>query len=124
MLMDALVLSILSTVGFVMTYKKLPRKVRRFLAKYGVFTDVVTFVLTYFTLGGSLTALTAGAMVAIWTSMLITIAEHPEDYLYIYDAIKVVKEQMAAAKKTLNQFGKDYRARKQQEDGNVYEANT
>lgn len=109
MLLDALVLSVLSTIGFVLTYKKLPRKVRRFLAKYGVFTDVLTFVLTYFTLGGSLTALTAGAMVAIWTSMLITIAEHPDDYLYVYDTLDAIKKQMESAKKALNTFGKEYR---------------
>lgn len=115
MLYDALVLSILSTIGFVMTYKKLPRKMRRFLAKHGVFTDVLTFVITYFTLGGSLTALTAGAMVAIWTSMLVTIAEHPEDYMYVYDFLDAVKENMSAAKVALNEFGAEYRVKKQQQ---------
>lgn len=113
MLIDALVLSILSTIGFVMTYQKLPRKMRRFLAKHGVLCDIITFVLTYFTLGGSLTALTAGAMVAIWTSMLITIVENPNDYMYVYDFMDAVNSQMAAAKKALNDFGEDYRAKKE-----------
>ncbi len=111
--MDALVLAVLSTVGFVMTYKKLPRKIRRFLAKHGVITDILTFVLTYFTLGGSLTALTAGAMVAIFTSMLITIAENPNDFMYIYDFMDAAKTQMAAAKQALDQFGEEYRKNKE-----------
>ena len=96
-----------------MTYQKLPRKVRRFLAKYGIFTDILTFVLTYFTLGGSLTALTAGALVSIWTSMLITIAEHPDDFMYVYDLIDAIKDQTSAAKKALNEFGDSYRKEKQ-----------
>ena len=113
MLIDALVLACLSTIGLVLAFKKLPRKVRRFLAKHALLTDFLTFVLTYFTLGGSLTALTAGAMVAIFTSVMLHVIENPNDYLYLWDLKKMMDEQMKNLKDTLSRLGKEYREGKE-----------
>lgn len=114
MLSDALVLAILSTIGLIMLYAKLPRKVRRFLEKHAVLTDFVTFILTYLSLGSTLTALTAGAMVAIFTSCIIHISANKEDFLYVYDFMDMVKEGMAELKKTLEDAGQGYRERKKE----------
>jgi hypothetical protein len=109
MLTDALILAVLSSMGFVMTFQKLPRKMRRFLIKHAVFTDFLTFILTYWTLGSSLTALTAGAMVAIMTSAMCYIIENPNDFLYLYDFRDLVKEKLAWLKNELNAYGETYR---------------
>ena len=109
MLSDAMVLAILSTIGLLMLFKKLPRKIRKFLEKHAVFTDFLTFILTYLTLGSTLTALTAGCMVAIFTSMLIHIQAHPDDFMYLYDAHEAMKDGLAEVKSYLSQLGADYR---------------
>lgn len=112
MLLDALVLATLSTIGFVMAWKKLPRKVRRFLARHGLLVDIITFLLTYFTLGSTLTALTAGAMVAIFTSMLLHISNNPNDFLYLYDLKNAMDEILNKTKTQLTEYGKQYREHK------------
>ncbi len=119
MLMDAFVLACLSTVGLAFTYRKLPRKTRRWLEKYGLFTDFLTAVLTYFLLGGTLTALTAGVMVGIFTSALMYILANPDDFLYIWDLKRAMEIKLQELKRDLNEFGKQYRERQQ---GMVYDA--
>jgi hypothetical protein len=117
MLTDALVLSAFSTLGFILTYQKLPKTVQRFLVRHGVFTDIVTFGLTYVTLGSSLTALTAGAMVAIFTSMLIHIAANPNDFMYLYDLRDYIKDLLNSTKARLSDYGQKYRESKQVQTG-------
>lgn len=112
MLSDALVLALLSTVGFVMTFQKLPRKVRRFMIKYALFTDFLTFILTYLTLGSTLTALTAGCMVAIFTSAMCHIIENPNDFLYLYDFKDMMIKKLTYLKNSLNSYGEKYREEK------------
>lgn len=96
-------------MGLVLLFTKLPRKVRRFLTKHAVFTDFVTFILTYYTLGGSLTALTAGAIVGVVTSALLYIHDHPEDFMYLYDLYEALKIQVKSLKESLNKYGQQYR---------------
>jgi hypothetical protein len=55
----------------------------------------------------------AGAVVGLFTSMLLHIANHPEDFLYLYDARNYIKTQLTSAKKTLNEYGKKYRTRRE-----------
>jgi hypothetical protein len=112
MLMDALVLATLSTIGFVFAWKKLPRNIRRFLQKHALLTDIITFLLTYITLGSSLTALTAGSIVAIFTSMLMHIVANPNDFLYIYDFVDLVKNTLGSMQSFLQEYGAKYRQQK------------
>lgn len=113
MLSDAFALALLTTAGAMMVYKKLPSKVKRFLEKHALMTDLVSLVLTYLLLGGTLTALAAGAMVGIFVSGLLHIANNKEDFLYLFDFIDACKAQLASLNKTLSEFGKEYRLRKE-----------
>ncbi len=112
MLSDALVLAILSTIGLMMLFAKLPRKIRKFLENHGIFTDFLTFILTYISLGSTLTALTAGAMVAIFTSIVIHVMAHKEDFMYLYDLRDAMRDGMAELKKMLEEAGLAYRKSK------------
>jgi len=89
---------------------KLPRRIRRFLLRHAVFTDFLTFILTYITLGGTLTALTAGALVGIVTSALMYIADNPDDFMYIYDFWNALRTKIQSLKTELNEYGKQYKA--------------
>jgi Ca2+/Na+ antiporter len=109
MLVDATILAILSAVGLIALFAKLPRQIRRFLLKHAVFTDFITFFLTYYTLGGTLTALTAGAIVGIITSALMYIASNPNDFLYLYDFYGFLKNKVQDLKEHLNEYGQRYR---------------
>lgn len=109
MLSDALVLAILSSIGLAMLYLKCPDKIRSFLCKHPIFTDFLTFGLTYFSLGSSLTALTAGAMVAIMTSSLMYIEEHREDFLYLFDLKNFITSNLKQLKVWLTEIGESYR---------------
>lgn len=112
MLSDALVLATLSTIGLMLLFNKLPRKIRKFLENHGIFTDFITFILTYLSLGSTLTALTAGAMVAIFTSILIHVTAHKEDFMYLYDLRDALREGMSELKKALEEAGLAYRKNK------------
>ena len=112
MIQQALTLAVLSTVGFMMIYQKLPRKVRRFLEKHSLMTDAIALLLTYAFLGGTLTALMAGSMVGILTSVLLEIANNPEDWLFVYDARDFISAQIKALRATVNAYGVEYRERK------------
>jgi hypothetical protein len=93
-------------------YKKLPRKVRRFLEKHSLLTDLATLIAVYMLLGGTLAALVAGAMCGIMVSIMLHIANNPDDFLYLYDLKDYVSEKLAELKVTLNDYGAVYRQRK------------
>ena len=120
MISDAVTLAILTTFGFMMVYKKLPRKIRKFLEKHATLTDVIALLLTYTFLGGTLTALTAGALVGIFTSCLLYVANNPDDFLYLYDLRNFMKQKLGQMKETLNNYGTEYRERKVR-SGEVFE---
>lgn len=113
MLLDAMILATLSVIGFAMVYKKLPRKLRKFLEKHALFTDTMALLLTYSLFGGTLTALIAGALVGIMTSMLLHIANNPDDFMFLYDTIEMMNEKINALKKYFNTYGKEYKAEKE-----------
>ncbi len=109
MLSSALALAIMTTAGCVIVYSKLPRKVRRIIEKYSLMTDLVTLVAVYMLLGGTLTALMAGALCGLFVSALLHIANNPDDFLYLYDLKMFLKEKLAQLKEILNEQGKHYR---------------
>lgn len=112
MISNAFALAAVSTVGFIIIYKKLPRKVRRYFEKFSLLTDLMAAVAVYALLGGTLTALMAGGFVCLFVSILLHIANNEEDFLYLYDAKDWLFEQLAVAKEALNTYGKAYRAKK------------
>ena len=108
----AFALALLTTTGCYIVYKKLPRKVRRFLEKHSLMTDIGTLIAVYMILGGTLTALMAGAMCGIFVSVLLHVANNEEDFLYLYDLRDFVRQKAAEAKLALNTYGETYRKRR------------
>lgn len=116
MLSNAVALALLTTAGFIVIYKKLPRKVRRFIEKYSLATDLFALILVYMLLGGTLTALVAGALCGLMISILLYVANNPEDFLYLYDLRDFMKDKLALAKETLNTYGEVYRSKRVKND--------
>lgn len=112
MFSDAFALALLTTTGFMFIYKKFPTRLRKFLEKHSLLTDLVAAILTYMLLGGTLTALTASAMVGILTSCLLYIAANPNDFTYLWDFIKVVKNSLKQVQTKLKEYGQQYREAK------------
>lgn len=80
MLVNAAILAGLSATGLVFVFKKLPPKVQEYLLRHPLQTEILTFLATYATLGGSLTALFAGAIVGTVTTALLHVREHRDEY--------------------------------------------
>lgn len=112
MLGDAFALALVTTTGFVIIYQKLPRRIRRFIEKYSLISDLVALILVYLLLGGTLRALMAGAICGLMVSVLLHVANHQEDFLYLYDLRDFLKTQLQAGKEALNAYGKKYRENK------------
>lgn len=115
MLSNALALAIATTIGIGVIYAKLPRKVRRVIEKYSLLTDMIALILVYILLGGTLTALMAGALCGLFTSVFLYIQQHQTDFLFLWDMSEWIKEQLAVAKQTLTEYGRMYRERREAE---------
>lgn len=112
MIGNAFALAAVSTAGFVIIYKKLPRKVRRYIEKFSLATDLLAAIAVYALLGGTLTALMAGAFVCVFVSILLHVANHKEDFLYLYDMKDFLVEQASILKAALTEYGKRYQEKK------------
>lgn len=117
MLSNALALAILTTAGCIIVYQKLPRKVRRLIEKYSLMTDLVALIAVYMLLGGTLTALVAGAMCGLFVSILLHVANNEEDYLYLYDLRDFLKEKLVEARDMASAYGRLYKEKKDPEVG-------
>jgi len=112
MIGNAFALAVVSTGGFILIYQKLPRKIRKYLEKFSLLTDLLAAIAVYALLGGTLTALMAGAMVCVFVSILLHVANHKEDFLYLYDMKDFIVEQAAVLKEALTEYGNRYREKK------------
>ena len=112
MLMNAFTLAVISMTAFGILFNKLPAKVKKFLKKHSLLTDATSLLLTYMLLGGTLTALMAAAMVGVMTSLLLYIANHEEDFLFLQDGIDMLKEVLENLRKLSQEWGAKYRAKK------------
>lgn len=109
MLGSAFSLAILTVASFSIVYHKLPRKMRKLIEKHDLIADICALLATYWFLGGTLTALMAGAIVGLITSGLLHIAKNPNDFLYIFHFKEEIKKHLKAAKESLNKYGAQYR---------------
>src|SRR5690348_707599 len=112
MMSTAVALAAMVSASMYFCYQKLPRNVRKFILKHSLFVDFLAMVVTFFLLGGTLTALIAGAIVDLMVSLMLHIANHPEDYEFLFDAMKAVKELINTAKDKLKQANESYKAKK------------
>ena len=108
----ALALAILTTTGFYLIYRKLPRKLRKFIEKHNLLTDIAALLAVYLFLGGTLMALMAGALCGIFVSILLHVANNEQDFLYLYDFRDIIKEKAAEFRDALDAYGAVYRQRR------------
>lgn len=109
MVSNAVSLAVLTTAGAVVIYNKLPRKVRRFLKKYSLLTDVFAMLAVYSVMGSTVTALFASALCGLMISVMLHIANNPDDFLYLYDLKDYIKEKLNEVKGVINEYGREYR---------------
>lgn len=114
MMANALSIAVLVTSGFILLYNKLPRNIRRFITKYSLLTDFLCMVTTYWMFGGTVTALMAGAIVDVMISALLHIANHPNDFEWLFDALKAVKDLLDKARSMLSELNNRYKSTKSQ----------
>ena len=112
MLSTAFALASLTIAGFVIVYSKLPKRLRKLIEKHSLITDLLCLIGIYFLLGGTLTALFAASICGLIISALLHVANHPNDYLYLYDMRDFIKTKLVEAKEMLNTYGQTYRNRK------------
>lgn len=79
MIANAIALSILTLIGFLIVFSKLPQWVRDFMVKHTLLTDGVAMTVTYLALGGSVTGMMSAALVGIMVSCVLKIAEGWDD---------------------------------------------
>lgn len=109
---NAVALAILTTTGWVMLYCKLPKGVKKFLLKHHLLTDAGCLLLTYYVLGGTLTALIASAICDIMISALIHMARNEQDYLFVWDMKDYLQTTFSNGMKKIEAYGKEYREKK------------
>ena len=83
-------LALLTTIGFLAIYLKLPRNVRKFILKHSLFTDITTLLGVYILLGGTLTALLAAAMCGLSISLLLYMTKNREEFSYLKDLSDII----------------------------------
>lgn len=113
MLSTAASLAILTTAAAIVVYNKLPRRIRRFLEKHSLMTDILCLFATYHLLGGTITALLAAGMVSLAVSGLLEIANNEQKYLVIYDLKRHIKQKVNNVKDSLNDYCEAYKQQKQ-----------
>lgn len=107
----AISLAIVTFATFYILYRKLPQKIRDFIPAHPLIFDALAAGATYAFLGGTITALLAGGIVALMTSGALHIANHKEDFLYLYDGVAAGKRLLNAISERLSEIGKQYRLR-------------
>lgn len=115
MLSTALALATLTIAGLLVLYGKLPRRIRKLIEKHSLLSDFLALLGIYLLLGGTLTALIAASMCGLMISILLHIANNPDDYLLVYDARNMIKEKIVQAKKKLEDFNEAYKIQKAKE---------
>lgn len=78
MIVTGFALAVLTVGGMYLIYAKLPSRVKRFLQKHSLFTDLLACVLTYMLFGGTLIALFAAAFAGILVSIMLALMENPK----------------------------------------------
>lgn len=112
MISNAFALAAFSVAGLCFIFSKLPRKVRRWIKRHGLFADIMALILTYMLFGGTVTALMAASLAGIMTSVLLFIGQHPSEFEFLSDFFDFLKTQVNNLKQLALEFGQEYRQRK------------
>lgn len=109
MISMAISLAFVTFFGWWIIYRKLPEKVRMLIQRFPLIADAGAALLTYGFLGGTLTALLAGGVVALLTSSALYVANNKDKFLYLDDVADAIKAAGSKLTETLNEFGEKYR---------------
>ena len=71
MVLEGTALGILSMLGFLGTYARLPEPAKKLVKRYPLMTDILATSATYKLLGGTLTALMAAGVMSVGISTLL-----------------------------------------------------
>ena len=104
MLMNALLLCSLKAGGMIAIYSKLPKRVQKFMKEHALAMDITVGILTYWILGGTLTALIAGGELCMIASVLLHIAGNPEKYAGIISGVHAMKNKLGEMIAALNMW--------------------
>lgn len=75
MLVNAFVLAVVTYLGMILIYFKIPRVAKKTILKGELFTDIGAAFITYAFLGGTATALVAAGIVGIMISVTLSWAK-------------------------------------------------
>lgn len=78
MIFNAIVLAIVTYIGMVLIFIKLPNFMRKLMLKGDLITDIGCCALTYTFLGGTATAIIAAGLVGIMVSMSLAYVKSPQ----------------------------------------------
>jgi len=112
MISTAFALALLTTGGFLIIYQKFPPGLKRFIQKHPLLSDMVALLLIYVLLGGTLTALIAASICGLFVSMLLHVANHKQDFLYLFDFYDIMTSIGRKVQGLLKRSGEAYRTRK------------
>tara|TARA_Y100000310_G_C20645094_1_gene796083 strand:- start:281 stop:628 length:348 start_codon:yes stop_codon:yes gene_type:complete len=115
MIGTAIALAILTTLGFLIIYAKLPLSIKTFIQSHTLLTDALALAAIYVLLGGTLTALIAAAICGLFVSGLLYISGNKKEFLYLYDLYEIATEKLKDLQKTLKDHGEKYRQGKDHE---------
>lgn len=104
MIVDSLVLAAATMAGVLIIYQKLPHRIRNFITRYPVATDVITLFALYVFLGGTLVALLTAAICGILISLLLYVVMNKKKYPELnnlFETIKGLVSKMFAALNSL-----------------------
>ena len=97
MITTGISLAVLTCTGFWLIYTKLPDRLKSWMVKHALLTDVIACVFTYTLFGGTIIALFAAAFVGIIISILLALLndEASAETLKVYaDKISVIKGKL------------------------------
>jgi hypothetical protein len=112
MISEAFALAILTFTGFALLYQKFPEKMKKFMRDHTLLTDIIITVGTYGFLGGTLTALFASAFVDLFVLIAFYIANHKEQFSYLWDLRDAISSMLDSVQSTLTDMGKEYKGDK------------
>jgi len=78
MIFNAIVLAVVTFIGMMLIYIKLPNFVKKIMLKGDILTDLGCAALTYTFLGGTATAIIAAGLVGIMVSMSLAYVKSPQ----------------------------------------------
>jgi len=112
MIGEAAVLAGITTLGFTSIYKKLPRRIRKFLEHHPLFTDIFVLIFMYAFLGFTILAHMAAGLIVLFVTCMLYVANHPDEFGYLTDMKEYLTQKLVELKKALTEYGKNYQASK------------